>query len=176
MMAATQRNGSKGLARVESQGLHVFCRWSGSPQWVPMSIVESGARTNQSLEPSTASRAPSGEPRRHLFGPLMDFMMLGGSSLFLVPVLLLLPVDAVQPGFVIALFLVSLVINYPHFAISYRIFYEDFRQRSARPHQMTPRCIVAISSPALRAPAVLALALGGPFLAGNGQALGYGST
>lgn len=65
---------------------------------------------------------------RYLFGPVTDFFMLGGSALLLLPVLLLVPVR--YEGAVAALMLVlAHLINHPHFAHSYQIFYRNFGRK-----------------------------------------------
>lgn len=69
--------------------------------------------------------------RRHLYGPVADFLLLGGGSLFvLVAVRSYLGdgEDARAISLAVTLMLANLI-NYPHFAHSYQIFYQDFRAK-----------------------------------------------
>ncbi len=68
-------------------------------------------------------------PRRFLFGPVSDFLLLGGASLILLPLIACLPPDAAEPRVAaVALFLANFI-NHPHFASSYQIFYRNFRRK-----------------------------------------------
>lgn len=68
--------------------------------------------------------------KRYLFGPVVDFLMLGGASLILLPlVVLFLPSDTFQPVVLVTTLALAHVINHPHFAHSYQIFYRDFRSK-----------------------------------------------
>lgn len=113
------------------------------------------------------------ESARHLFGPVADFMMLGGSSLIILPILLLLPVDQVKPGFVAATFLLSLVINYPHFAVSYRIFYENFATKVAAGHSPDPTLRYRYVFAGIVAPVVIVAVMLSAILRGDGQTLAW---
>lgn len=74
----------------------------------------------------TATRAAAATPRRHLWGPVADFLLLGGGSLLVFPVLLLLPADRVAAPLAAAMWMLINVLNHPHFAHSYQIFYRDY--------------------------------------------------
>ena len=63
---------------------------------------------------------------RFLFGPIIDFLCLGGGSLILLPIIIALPLGQHKASIAQALVLLSFVINYPHFANSYQIFYRNF--------------------------------------------------
>lgn len=66
---------------------------------------------------------------RHFFGPAVDFFLLGGISLVLLPIAVLLPSNLSSE--VRALMLaVALFINGPHFAHSYQLFYRDFQAKT----------------------------------------------
>lgn len=75
--------------------------------------------------------ANESENRAYLFGPLVDFLLLGGGSLVaLVAVRLLLGGGeyAVSTSLAATIAL-SNFINHPHFAHSYQIFYSDFKAK-----------------------------------------------
>jgi hypothetical protein len=75
-----------------------------------------------------ATAAPP-SPRRYLFGPAIDFLCLGGGWLLVMPILLLLPTDQYRPSVLTLVLWLSNVINFPHFAHSYQIFYSQFRKK-----------------------------------------------
>lgn len=67
-------------------------------------------------------------PRRHLNGPLLDFLLLGGGSLVALLALRAVMGDvswaaAWSTGTTVAL---ANIVNNPHFAHSYQLFYRDF--------------------------------------------------
>ncbi len=68
--------------------------------------------------------------RRALHTPLVDFLLLGGATLFILPLAALIP-ETYGPQVVYFLFWLSFLINYPHFVHSYQIFYRDFRNKLA---------------------------------------------
>lgn len=89
-----------------------------------------------------AARSAEGPAaRRHLIGPVADFFCFGGSALIILPLLLLLPVDAWEQRVAAVMLLVAHLVNYPHFAHSYQLFYRGFRAKTAG----------GILSPAMRA-------------------------
>jgi hypothetical protein len=71
--------------------------------------------------PVDAAREP-----RYLSGPVSDFLMLGGMTLLIFPVLLALPSDSFEGPIGAFAFWLAFAINHPHFAVSYRIFYQGF--------------------------------------------------
>jgi hypothetical protein len=75
---------------------------------------------SQSLATSTPRAAAADQ--RHLVGPLVDFLCLGGISLVLFPIAVLVPHDW-SPTVAVATMLVANLVNHPHFAHSYQIFY-----------------------------------------------------
>lgn len=83
---------------------------------------------NMGSDTTAGASAEHAAPARggYLFHPLADFMLLGGGSFIILPVLWLLFPD--QPELVILPYVViiSSFVNYPHFAYSYQIFYRRF--------------------------------------------------
>lgn len=63
---------------------------------------------------------------RYLFGPIADFICLGGGSLILLPIILVLPLGQYEASISQGVALLAFFINYPHFANSYQIFYRNF--------------------------------------------------
>ena len=76
-----------------------------------------------------AARRALGE-RRHLYGPVVDFLGLGGASLLFLPIVFLLPAGKLSLTFGIAALIVANFVNFPHFAVSYQIFYDGFRAKA----------------------------------------------
>lgn len=67
-------------------------------------------------------------PQKYLFGPFIDFFMLGGSAFLILPALYFVPLK--YEGVVgLTAFLLSHLINHPHFAHSYQIFYRHFARK-----------------------------------------------
>jgi hypothetical protein len=68
---------------------------------------------------------------RYLFGPIVDFLGLGGA--FLVAMILCAPFAKMEISnafaFIGVTIILSTFINHPHFAHSYQIFYRDFRRK-----------------------------------------------
>jgi len=120
--------------------------------------------------PIAAAAAASPARRRHLFGPWLDAMCLGGASLLLLPVALATPSDWVAPVAVTMLLLANLI-NHPHFAHSYQIMYRGFRARltdPALPAELRRDAWIA----GVVVPGGLLLLLGGAIAAGEIRALG----
>lgn len=116
--------------------------------------------------------APASEPR-HLFGPIADFMLLGGSSLLLMPVMFLLPEQQVTAPLATLMLLIANVVNHPHFAHSYQIFYRGYRTKAFTPalgREMQTRYLFA----GLVAPVLLAGFLAYGAIAADTRLLGYG--
>ena len=120
--------------------------------------------------PQRATDRPAAE-KRYLFGPVTDFLCLGGIYLPLLSIIYLLPAAEYAPAFAAASLFIAHFINHPHFAVSYQIFYEGFRQKA----------FGKTNDPALRAryifagivgPLALASFLGYGFFSGDVQALG----
>jgi hypothetical protein len=116
--------------------------------------------------------AGAGQRRHDLHGPLVDFMCLGGVSLLLLPMALLVP-NAWAPDVAIAMMLVANLINHPHFALSYQVFYRGFRAKagSGNPDRaLRGRYRLA----GIVAPALLGAVLATALAFGNLRLLGLG--
>ena len=72
---------------------------------------------------ATTARPPS----RAFFSPALDFLCLGGGSLLLLPILTWAMPDTLHVSSLYWASLLAYVINDPHFAHSYEIFYRTFR-------------------------------------------------
>lgn len=68
--------------------------------------------------------------KRYLFGPVIDFFLLGGSTFIVLPIVAFLPVDQYGGMVAATALIIANFINYPHFAHSYQIFYRNFRQKA----------------------------------------------
>jgi len=70
-------------------------------------------------------------PQSWLFGPAVDFLILGGgSAIVLVLAALLLPSGISAPQQAVLVAVLMTLINQPHFAHSYQIFYRNFRAKA----------------------------------------------
>jgi hypothetical protein len=124
--------------------------------------------------------APAATTRRvraqgHLFGPLFDFLTLGGGSLIVCgAIALLLPkgIPTLQQALLVTILMAT--INQPHFAHSYQMFYRHFREKAfgaSYPRALRIRYIVA----GLAVPAALTAFLAGTVLNGDARMLAYGA-
>lgn len=77
---------------------------------------------------SLAPRRDGGS--RYLFGPVVDFLCLGGLTFALLPLAIALPIDA-KPTVAVVMVLLTNLLNHPHFAHSYQIFYRDIAGKLA---------------------------------------------
>jgi len=68
--------------------------------------------------------------KRYLFGPVIDFFCLGGVSVLVLPLLLLVPAAQYELQFSSFMLLLANFINHPHFAHSYQLFYRGFRSKA----------------------------------------------
>src|SRR5215471_14872648 len=93
--------------------------------------MSDAARTDATLAP--ASRA-AGAPSAHggyLFGPLTDFIYLGGGSLIILGLIaLFLPQGITEAQEFSLMMVLMLLINQPHFAHSYQMFYRNFGSKA----------------------------------------------
>ncbi|MFD3264938.1 hypothetical protein [Phenylobacterium ferrooxidans] len=121
----------------------------------------------------TLAAESAAAPRRHLWGPTADFLLLGGGSLLAFPVLLLLPADRVAAPLAAAMWMAINILNHPHFAHSYQIFYRGFGAKA----------LTGAHAPALRwryvfagivVPLVLAAYLGAALMSADSRLLGFG--
>lgn len=81
------------------------------------------------LQLSADAVAPkAATPQKYLYGPVADFLMLGGSAFLILPVLFLVPLEYEGPVAATMVF-VAYLVNYPHFAHSYQLFYRNFGRK-----------------------------------------------
>ncbi|MGH6890798.1 MAG: hypothetical protein ACREEP_00930 [Dongiaceae bacterium] len=71
--------------------------------------------------------AATRQPSRAFFSPTLDFLGLGGGALLLLPILAWMIPDSANARALFVSVLLANVINQPHFAHSYQIFYRTFR-------------------------------------------------
>ena len=111
--------------------------------------------------------------KRFLFGPIVDFLCLGGSSLFLLPLLFILPDADYRATLATTMLIVAHLVNHPHFAASYQIFYRGFTRKAFRAdlgRVMQARYIFA----GIVAPALLVGFCAYAVLRGDARLLGFG--
>jgi hypothetical protein len=125
---------------------------------------------------SPQAAAPPAPARKagYLFGPVVDFLCLGGSSLLLLPFLFVLPEDQFRVPIATVMMLLANLINHPHFAHSYQIFYRGYGRKAFSDdlgREMRLRYLFA----GLIAPLLLAAFLGYGALAADTRWLGYGA-
>lgn len=77
------------------------------------------------------SAAPSRSGERSLFSPTIDFLCLGGGSLIVLALVALFVSNDFSPQLALIGMMVAHVVNHPHFAHSYQIFYKDFGAKLA---------------------------------------------
>ncbi|WP_217574813.1 hypothetical protein [Mesorhizobium sp. GbtcB19] len=81
------------------------------------------------LSPDTQVRKAATPPGKYLFGPIADFLMLGGNAFLILPVLFFVPRDY-ERALAATMVAVAFLVNYPHFAHSYQIFYRNFSRKA----------------------------------------------
>lgn len=121
---------------------------------------------------SAAKPAPARS--RALFHPVVDFLCLGGASLILLPLLaVLVPhTDATRNTIAVIAIWLAHVLNHPHFAHSYQIFYRDYARKAfgrTTPPALRVRYVVA----GIVVPLSLAVFFIGAIGAGDVHMLGY---
>lgn len=122
---------------------------------------------------AAASDASSPKPR-YLFGPVIDFLCLGGSSLLLLPFIFMLPEQELKAQVATAMMVLTNLLNHPHFAHSYQIFYRGYAKKAfgnSLGRKMQVRYLLA----GLIVPVLLAAFLGYGALAADTRLLGYGA-
>jgi hypothetical protein len=111
----------------------------------------------------------------YLFGPVFDFLTLGGGSLIVCgAIALLLPqgIPTLQQALLVTILMAA--INQPHFAHSYQMFYRNFRQKAfgeSYARALRVRYIIA----GLIVPLTLIAFLTGSVLTGNVRTLALGA-
>jgi hypothetical protein len=120
--------------------------------------------------PATARDAAA---KRYLIGPIADFWCFGGSTLIIFPLLLMLPVAEYRSSVYFTMLSLALVVNNPHFAHSYQIFYRGFRAKAfAAEHSRAMRMRYLFAGVA--APILLALFFAAAIFGNDLRLLGYG--
>lgn len=112
------------------------------------------------------------QSNRAFFSPLLDFLCLGGGSLLLLPILVWVIPDSADIGTLYVATLLAHVINHPHFAHSYQIFYRTFGAIVADPNSdrtLYRRYLWA----GVTAPLLIALFFAAALIFGDAQTLGY---
>jgi hypothetical protein len=139
---------------------------------VPLSSVPPPASAQTASPSSASAQNVSAQDRgRDIIGPRADFLLLGGASLVVVPLTMMMPATAV-PGMILLMWMLSDVINQPHFAASYQIFYRNFRDKilgETLPREMRIRYMIA----GIGAPILMVAFFTGTFLAGSALMLGW---
>jgi|SRR5579871_6247551 len=130
------------------------------------------------LVPSYAGAPPARQTvaRRagYLFGPAMDFMLLGGGSILAcVLILLLLPKGISVPQQAVLITVLMTLINQPHFAHSYQMFYRNYRQKAFGSYARSLRIRYIFAG--LVVPVLLVAFLAGSAMTGNVRALAFGA-
>lgn len=139
--------------------------------------MEAITRTDAVAVPEAAiGLPPAAAPRKagYLFGPVVDFLCLGGSSLLVLPILALLPAVEFEARLAGLMLLVAHLVNHPHFAHSYQIFYRGYAKKAFSPslgRAMQARYLFA----GLIGPVLLAAFLAYGALAADLRLLGYGA-
>ena len=85
-------------------------------------VDRSSQVTSAPAHPVAAAPAP----RRYLFGPRRDFLTFGGSSLMILPLLMLLGSGLSAATFAVWTTMLAHFVNNPHFGHSYQLFYRGF--------------------------------------------------
>jgi len=129
------------------------------------------------LVPSYAAAKPARQAGRrpgYLFGPIADFMLLGGGSILACAlILLLLPkgISGAQQAVLVTVLMT--IINQPHFAHSYQMFYGNYRQKAFGSYARGLRLRYIFAG--LVAPVLLIAFLAGTAISGNVRALAFGA-
>lgn len=76
-----------------------------------------------------ACGASASDPNQHLFGPWADFLLLGGGSIVVLALVALLFGSAATGLTAVLMLLLANLVNHPHFAHSYQIFYRGYRSK-----------------------------------------------
>ena len=90
----------------------------------------------ETVEPSTihvTQQVETPKKEKYLFHPIVDFLCLGGGSLLLFVLLaIFIPLEAATPAASVITLGLANLINHPHFAHSYQIFYQNFWQKISK--------------------------------------------
>lgn len=111
-------------------------------------------------------------PPRHLYGPVSDILLLGGASLIVLPLCAWLIPQQASGTVLTWTLLIAHVINNPHFAASYQIFYRKFLAR-AFGNEFPTALRIRYQLAGIWAPLVLIGYFTACILMGSERALGY---
>ena len=97
-----------------------------------MTSVADRSASFEATDSTSPSAARGTTPQRgYFFGPLTDFLYLGGGSLIVLgAIIIFLPQGISEPQIVSLMLVLMLLINQPHFAHSYQLFYRNFRNKA----------------------------------------------
>lgn len=136
-----------------------------------MSVAASDLASLASKSNSLQSQGSS-IGRQHLFHPIVDFFCLGGGSVLLVGILLMLGIGESGSATVAALAMgLAHVVNHPHFAHSYQLFYRDYWNK-AFTGKFAPSLRLRYLFAGIAVPLLLALFMGLAVSAGDPVMLG----
>ena len=120
------------------------------------------------------STPPATHDKRYLFGPVVDFLGLGGLGLIVLGLFMLSGPQPWGVDWAITAAAIAHVINHPHFAASYQIFYGGFRRKLTSPaYPLALRLRYGFAG--LVVPIAMGAWFAGAFLTNNEYALGYGA-
>ena len=120
---------------------------------------------------SPSTPRPTSKDGGPIVHPWVDFICLGGGSLVVIPLVMMMP-EASVPALIVAMWMLADVLNHPHFAASYQIFYRNFPQKvlgTGLKRAMRIRYVVA----GIVVPAALLAFFALSFAAGDRHMLGY---
>jgi len=103
--------------------------------------------------------------------PWLDFICLGGGSLVLLPLLMMAP-ETAFPALFLTMWMLADVLNHPHFAASYQIFYRGFPGKLLGT-RLKPAMRIRYLVAGIVVPAALLVFFVVSFAAGNPHMLGY---
>ena len=133
------------------------------------------AQSSSLLSSGVSSERPSAKPAGYLFGPVTDFLLLGGGSVIACALIaLFFPNVLSKSGEAALIGLLMLTINQPHFAHSYQMFYRNFRAKAfgtEYPSELRWRYVNA----GLVVPAALIAFLALGIASGSARLLSYGA-
>jgi hypothetical protein len=122
-----------------------------------------------------AARSTRGRRPGYLFGPVVDFLTLGGGSLIVCGLIaLFLPRGIPTTQQIVLVTVLMTAINQPHFAHSYQMFYRNFAAKAfgaSYPRPLRQRYVLA----GIVVPAALIAFLGAAALSGRPRVLAYGA-
>ncbi|TPN89349.1 hypothetical protein FJ987_24230 [Mesorhizobium sp. CU2] len=125
------------------------------------------------LQAAAKSEPEVTQRKAYLFGPIVDFLMLGGSAFVLLPPLFFVPLR--YEGVIsAAMLLLANLINHPHFAHSYQIFYRNFG-RKVRGEGYGKDLQVRYIFAGIIVPIIMVVFFAYAFGTGNTRLLGYAS-